>query len=158
METTQVRILEKFGVSSVILPYFGYAHQSFLLLSRLSQGSRVMLDDFYREIVNWLFEWNIMTSINCNNIKMLYLPSDFFKYSIDLKDEIILGEFIEFLKMIDHHKGYYFKAHYMHERLWILNLYTQPDLVKKTSPSFRYFKINQNYWQKWLNKSRLWFQ
>ena len=140
METTQVRILEKFGVSSVILPYFGYAHQSFLLLSRLSQRSRAMLDDFYREIINWLFEWNIMISINEYNIKMLYLPSDLFKYSFNLKDGIIFREFIEFLKMKDHHKGYYFKAHYMHERLWIWNLYIQPDLVQKLVPHFDILK------------------
>ena len=150
METTQVRILEKFGVSSVILPYFGYAHQSFLLLSRLSQGSRAMLDDFYREIINWLFEWNIMILINEYNIKMLYLPSDLFKYHFDLNDEIIFREFIEFLKMIDHNKGYYFKSHYMHERLWIWNLYIQLDQIEKLVPHFDILKsikvIDNNDW------------
>ena len=130
MQSSQVRILEKFGVSSVIMPYFGYAHQSFLLLSRLSKGSRAMLDDFYREIVNWLFKWNMMISINDQNTKAMFLPSDLFKYSINLNNESILQEFIEFIRMKHQHKGHYFNSHYMHERLKIFNLFIQPDLIQ----------------------------
>ena len=150
METFQVCILEKFGVSSVILPYFGYAHQSFLLLSRLSQGSRAMLNDFYREMVNWLFEWNMRILIPDRNIKMLYLPSDMFKYSIDLKNEVLFQEFIEFLTMIDQHKGYYFNEHYMHERLRILSVYIRSDMIQKLVPHFDILKsikvIDERYW------------
>ena len=134
MQSSQVRILEKFGVSSVVMPYFGYAHQSFLLLSRLSKGSRTMLDDFYREIVNSLFEWNILISINDQNTKAMFLPSDLFKYSINLKNESILQEFIDFIRMKHQHKGHYFNAHYMHERLRISNLYIRPDLIKELFP------------------------
>ena len=136
MQSSQVRILEKFGVSSVIMPYFGYAHQSFLLLSRLSKGSRAMLDDFYREIVNWLFEWNILISIDDQNTKAMFLPSDLFKFKIDLKNESILQEFIEFIRMRHLHKGHYFNAHYMHERLRISSLYILPNLINKLAPDF----------------------
>ena len=134
MQSSQVRILEKFGVSSVIVPYFGYAHQSFLLLSRLSKGSRAMLDDFYREIVNWLFEWNIIISIDDQNAKALFLPSDLFKFKIDLNNESILQEFIEFIRMKYQHKGYYFNAHYMHERLRISKLYIWSELIQELAP------------------------
>ena len=134
MQSFQVRILEKFGVSSVVMPYFGYAHQSFLLLSRLSKGSRTMLDDFYREIVNWLFEWNILISINDQNTKEMFLPSDLFKFMIDLKNESILQKFIEFIRMRHQRKGHYFNAHYMHERLKISNLYIRPDLIQELAP------------------------
>ena len=147
METFQIRILEKFGVSSVVMPYFGYAHQSFLLLSRLSRGSRAMLDDFYREIINWLYEWNMVFSIEDLNIKMLYLPSDLFKYLINLEDKTILQQFIEFLTMIHQHKGYYFNSHYMHERLWILALYDKKKYWNKDyNPSYDFnFYPNTHY-------------
>ena len=134
MQSSQVRILEKFGVSSVVMPYFGYAHQSFLLLSRLSKGSRAMLDDFYREIVNWLFEWNKMISIDDQNSKDMFLPSDLFNFTIDLKNESLLQEFIEFIRMKHQHKGHYFNSHYMHERLKIFSLLIRPDLIQELAP------------------------
>ena len=150
METSQVRILEKFGVSSVIMPYFGYAHQSFLLLSRLSRGSRAMLDDFYREMVNWLFKWNTLIDVTDNSIKTLFLPSDLFKFWIYLNDEEIMNKFIEFITMKHQHKGYYFNQHYMHERLWISNLFIQPVLIQKLIPYFDVLKsikvINDSDW------------
>ena len=136
MQSSQVRILEKFGVSSVVMPYFGYAHQSFLLLSRLSKGSRAMLDDFYREIVNWLFKWNMMISIDDHNSKELFLPSDLFKFKIDLNNESILQEFIELIRMRHQHKGHYFNAHYMHERLKFCCLLIRLDLIKELAPDF----------------------
>ena len=151
MQSSQVRILEKFGVSSVVMPYFGYAHQSFLLLSQLSKGSRAMLDDFYREIVNWLFELNILISIDDQNTEAMFLPSDLFKFMIDLKNESILQEFIEFIRMKHQHKGHYFNAHYMHERLRISNLFIRPDLIQELVSDFDILNstkiIDENNWK-----------
>ena len=131
MQSSQVRILEKFGVSSVFIPYFGYAHQSFLLLSRLSKGSRTMLDDFYREIVNWLFKWNTIISIDDQNTEAMFLPCDLFCFSIDWMNKSILQKFIKFIRMRHQHKGHYFNAHYMHEQLKFYNLLIQPDLIQE---------------------------
>ena len=150
METSQVRILQKIGVSSVVMPFFGYAHQSFLLLSRLSRGSRSMLVDFYREMVNWLFEWNMNIEVTEDNVNILFLPSDLFKFWIDLKDEGTMNKFIEFITMKHQHKGHYFNEHYMHERLWISNLSILPDLIQKLIPYFDILKtikvINDSDW------------
>ena len=93
-----------------------------------------MLDDFYREIINWLFKWNTVIPINNQNAKALFLPSDLFKFTIDLKNESILQEFIEFIRMRHQHKGHYFNAHYMHKRLRILNLFIRPDLINELVP------------------------
>ena len=93
-----------------------------------------MLDDFYREIVNWLFKWNTVISIDNQNTKALFLPSDLFRFTIDLKNESILQEFIEFIRMRHQHKGHYFNAHYMHERLKICSLYIRPELINKLAP------------------------
>ena len=134
MDATQVQILEKFGVSSVVLPYLGYAHQSFLLLSRLSGRSRAMLNDFYREIINWLFEWNMCISTADHSSKMLYLPSDLFKFQIDLNYKEILKKFIEFISTRNQHIGHYFNEHYMHEKLWISTFYFRPEFIKELVP------------------------
>ena len=93
-----------------------------------------MLDDFYREIVNWLFELNIIISIDDQNTEAMFLPSDLFKYSIDLKNKSILKKFIKFIRMRHQHKGHYFNAHYMHERLRISNLFIKPDLIQELVP------------------------
>ena len=150
METSQVRILEKFGVSSVVMPFFGYAHQSFLLLCRLSRGSRAMLDDFYREMVNWLLEWNTLVKVTDYNIKTLFLPSDLFKFKIDLKDEGTINKFIEFITMKHQHKGHFFNENYMHERLWISTLLIRSDLIQILIPYFDILKpikvFNESGW------------
>ena len=95
-----------------------------------------MLDDFYWEMVNWLFEWNMRISIDDNNTKMLYLPSDLFRYSIDIKDEAILLEFIQFIQIRHQQKGHFFNSHYMHEWLWITNLDIQPEFIEELVPYF----------------------
>ena len=150
MGVSRVRTLEKFGVSSVVMSYFDFAHQSFLLLSSLCRGSRAMLNDFYRETVNWLYKWDMVISINDSNIKMLYLPSDLFKYSINLDNKLIVKQFVEFLSMINQHKGHYFNSHYMHDRLCILNLYILPNLIQELVPNFDILKsikiVNKKDW------------
>ena len=57
MESLSIDLLEKFGTSLAIVPYFGPAHQSFLLLSKLNRKSRKMLDDNFEGILNWLIQW-----------------------------------------------------------------------------------------------------
>ena len=150
MQTSKIHILEKFGVSSVVMPYFGYSHQSFLLLTRLSGRSRAMLVEFYQEMISWLYDWNMMISITDHNIKMLYLPSNLFKYSINLDNKLIVQQFVEFLSMINQHKGHYFNSHYMHDRLCILNLYILPNLIQELVPNFDILKsikiVNKKDW------------
>ena len=75
-------------------------------------------------------------SIDDSNTKMLYLPSDLFKYAIDIKDETILREFIQFIKTRHQHKGHYFNSHNMHERLWITNLDIQSEFIQELVPYF----------------------
>ena len=109
-----------------------------------------MLDDFYREMVNWLFEWNTLIDVTDNSIKTLFLPSDLFKFWIYLDNEETINKFIEFITMKHQHKGYFFNQHYMHERLWISTLLIRPVLIQKLIPYFDILKsikaINDNDW------------
>ena len=93
-----------------------------------------MLNDFYSDIINWLFKWNMIISINEQNTKAMFLPSDLFQFTINLNNESILQEFIEFIRMRHQQKGHYFNSHYMHEQLRIFSLFIQPDLIQKITP------------------------
>ena len=72
-----------------------------------------------------------MISIDDKNAKAMFLPSDLFQFTIDLKNESIIQEFIDFIRMRHQHKGHYFNAHYMHERLRIFSLYIRPELIQE---------------------------
>ena len=95
-----------------------------------------MLDDFYREIVNWLFELNTVISIDDQNTEAMFLPSDLFCFKIDLKNKSILKKFIKFIRMRHQHKGHYFNAHYMHEWLKMSSLLIRPDLIQEVLSDF----------------------
>ena len=75
-----------------------------------------------------------MISINDQNTKAMFLPSDLFQFTIDLKNESIIQKFIKFIRMRHQHKGYYFNAHYMHERLKICSLLIRLDLIQELAP------------------------
>ena len=76
----------------------------------------------------------MVISINDQNTKAMFIPSDLFSFMIDLNNESILQEFIDFIRMKHQHKGHYFNAHYMNERLIISKLYILPDLINKLAP------------------------
>ena len=75
-----------------------------------------------------------MISIDDQNTKAMFLPSDLFSFTIDLMNKSILQEFIEFIRMKHQHKGHYFNAHYIHELLKISKLYIWPDLIQELAP------------------------
>ena len=147
---SQIRILQKFGVTSVIMPYFDFAHKSFLLLSQLNHGSRSMLNEFYSELINCLFQWAMSISTGDHDWNVMLLPSNLFKLRIDLKNENIIQQFIEFIEMIHHRKGYYFNSHYMHEQLWITSLHISWNYIQKLVPYFDILKpmklVNKKSW------------
>ena len=49
MESIKITILQNFALISKIMPYFGYTHKWFILLSRLSSNTRDKLYEFYNE-------------------------------------------------------------------------------------------------------------
>ena len=135
-----IPILEKFAVSSMIMPYFAPPHLSFLLLSKLSSRSRAMLDEFYEEILNWMLNTAILISISEDNEKAVLLPCDLFKFSFYLKNERITELFLQLIKNINQSKGYYFNSHFMHSRLWIASLNVDSNLIAKLYSSLDLLK------------------
>ena len=144
MLSTSIPLLEKFGISWSILPYFGNADRSFLLLSQLSVKSREMLNSHYEAILNWLIETAAILKINNKDrAKMLFLPWNLFRFSINLSNESCADSFIKLLKWIDNQEGYHFNDKFMHSRLCIDKLeaganfaeilYPLLELLKKTA-------------------------
>ena len=140
MLSTRIGLLEKFGVSSVILPYFGPVHSSFLILSKLSTKSRIMIDQFYEEILNCMAEYVISYEIWDKNWSMLLLPSDLFRFSINTECESLIENLIWLINNISANKGYYFNGHFMHKRLWINKFKLKPSLAVKMQPYLELLK------------------
>ena len=156
---TRIQVLEKFSSWTKVLPYLGFAHNSFLLLSRMSKRSRVLLDEHYEGIINWLSEFIMNIHITEQNINALFLPSDLFQFSISLKTEKAVKIFANFISQLQEKKGYYYKeSKFMHDNLKISSclidvkyiniLYLQIDFLKT-------LKILQRNYQE---DSRIWFQ
>ena len=131
---SRIGILEKFGVSSVTMAYYGPAHKSFMLLSTFSQKSREMLDAFFDAILFSFLESATVLSISDDNIKSIYLPSSLFRFNINLKNDIATTEFINFLDNLQARKGYYFNKHFMHDQLCIWRIYVETNITQKLGP------------------------
>ena len=144
MMTTRIPLLEKFGVCTVVMSYYGLTHRSFLLLSKLSSKSREMLDINYEGFLNSMMGnlfWIELDSSHIDKL-MIELPWDLFKYNIILSLESVLEVFLKIIENISSKTGHYFNEHFMHSRLWIdhitvgtnlaKKLYLSLDLLKKT--------------------------
>ena len=122
MEKNRIDFLESFGVCSEILRFFGYAHNSFLLMTKLNKKTREVLDFNYEAIINWLEENKIDVCFNRHNTSMMLLPFDLFNFDIYLDWDEITECFIEIINAIRMKKGWYFKEHFMHENLCIYDI------------------------------------
>ena len=129
MMSSRVSLLEKFGVSFIVMSYFGYTHQSFLVLSQLSRRSRIMLDTYYEEFLNSMIGNNANFEKIINE-ELSHLPWDLFRYSIILFTESCLQSFIDMIEKINDKSGYYFNENYMNNRLLVEKLLIDSDLVE----------------------------
>ena len=116
--STSIPIFQKFGVCLTVMSYFGYTHQSFLLLSHLNRESREKLDESYEAFLNRLMPnlaWNDFKEEQKKNID---LPCDLFQFNLMLNTEADIASFLGVVDNIHNKKGHYFNHHYMHSRLY----------------------------------------
>ena len=140
MMSTRIDLVEKFGVCTVLMSYYGTTDQSFLLLSQINSKSREMLDMFYEEILNSMINNTTCLWLDKNFKKELYLPWNLFKLKIMLDSDIKANIFLQFLQDINDKKGYYFNQHFMHTRLWIESIEVKDNLVAILYPSLELLK------------------
>ena len=88
-----------------------------------------MLDSFYEGIMNSLFKFNQVIDISESNLNSLFLPSDFFNFSIHLNNEKAWSVFLSFIDKILEKKGHYFNERFLHERLCIRSIYVDTWLI-----------------------------
>ena len=117
MEDDKIRILEIFSLVSKIIPYYGWNHRMFLILSQLNKASRNKLDQFYEEFVNISEKFRLEVIVDEHSQHKLKLPADFFRFHLIDKWEENLEIFINFTCMIEKKEGWYFEGHYLHEHL-----------------------------------------
>ena len=72
-------ILGSFSLASVIMPYYGPTHQSFLVLSTLSSKSRKKLDDYYPEFRRLMAKFWAEIQISSLPDGKQFPPFDMFK-------------------------------------------------------------------------------
>ena len=143
MMSTRIDLVEKFGVCTVLMSYYGTTDQSFLLLSQINSKSREMLDTFYEEILNSMINNTTCLWLDKKFKRKLYLPWDLFIFKIILDSEIKANTFLQFLQDINDRKGYYFNQHFMHTRLWIEPIEIDDKLVAILYPSLELLKTTE---------------
>ena len=127
--TTKIRLFKSFPLLSVLMPYYGTADLSFLLLSALSADSRATLHKNYCEFKKVMENSKKFVDINSNWIDLIKLPSDLFIINIALENHRSVSEFISFIRSIKERSGCYFQDHFMHEILSINKIKVSRDLV-----------------------------
>ena len=146
MHPSHINLLEKFSTWTAIIPYFGRADRSFLLLSMLNKKTRKVLDENYDAILNWLMNTATWLKIEYQDQKeLLMLPWNLFQLSIRIYDEEqeLLDTFIKLIWNINSLKGYYFNKHFMHSRLFIEELIIDEKMVNKLYPILELLKTTE---------------
>ena len=82
MEKYRISILESFPLVSIVMPYYGYTHRMFLVLSELSQKSRCMLISNYKEFRRYMSVYCLGKEICIFQLSKLTLPFDLFKFNV----------------------------------------------------------------------------
>ena len=129
MERYRIAIFKSFALTSVIMPYFGKTDRIFLVLSSLWTESRKKLNEFYDEFKLYMRKYSTCLVVNMQNIKLLYLPSDLFRFSITLCCKASVIEFIKFVFTLNQKKGFYFGDNYMHQILAIGSIQIEPNHI-----------------------------
>ena len=83
MEENEVPIFESLPLISVVMPYYGYTHQMYLLLSSLSKKTRIMLCNIYKIFRRIMLKYSIEKKTNIKKLSKFFIPFDLFKFHID---------------------------------------------------------------------------
>ena len=122
MEINRISILENFALTTVVMPYYAPTHKSFLLLSSMTTGTRVKLDEFYEEFMNAMNQyWIMIYWDNQKYFNAFALPADLFIMNIWISRQELLESFVRFIKQVNAFEGAYFNNNYMSSHLNLAN-------------------------------------
>ena len=80
METSDKNVFDSFGITSVVMPYYGHSHVSFLLLSTLCRTSRRKLDEYYEEFRKHMLRYSKELILCGEKLELMTLPNDLFRF------------------------------------------------------------------------------
>ena len=89
MEGNHIPILESYPLVSKVMPYYGFTHKGFLVLTILSKSVRQMIIVNYKTFRRIMLEYSFEKFITIEALTRLDLPTDLFRYKID---KTYLGE------------------------------------------------------------------
>ena len=100
MERSRIAIFEKFPLISVVIPYYGYAHSGFLVLSTISKKTRFILMENYEIFRRIMFQYLKERKVKDNEEQsmMMYLPYDLFKFSLKISANRLIELALTLLK------------------------------------------------------------
>ena len=156
MENDRVNILDSFAIISKIMPYYGWTHKYFLVLSQLWSSTRSKLDEFYHEFRMIKEKSLFHLKISSLNIDKLFFPNDLFTFEVELKSKEDASMFILFIKNLQQKDGWYFNDNYMHEDVSIFVIHMSFDLTNELEPYVgamksiknSYTPSNYQFWRK----------
>ena len=82
MEGYYIPILESFPIISVVMPYFGYTHKMFLVLSVISKRTRLVLINNYTQFRRYMRQYCLVKDVSIKTLSTTHLPCDLFAFNI----------------------------------------------------------------------------
>ena len=82
MEKSYCSILDNFTLVSIVMPYYGFTHRMYLVLSALSKRTRMNLHENYKVFRRIMVEYTMEKWVYAQDLHSENLPYDLFKFYI----------------------------------------------------------------------------
>ena len=128
------KLFQNFNVMMIIMPYFGMTHEAFLILSQISKGSRMKLNEFYPEFRKTMNKYWLEVHIYHENIGGLKLPNDLFRFYMWLTKSQDIEEFVKHITNLKEKKGWYFEDNFINEIVNVDDIVLSYELFKELLP------------------------
>ena len=83
MESYSIPILESLPIVSIMMPYYGFSHETFILLSAVWTNSRHNLINHYWEFRRYMLQYAKKMKYKIRDLYKMMLPLDLFIFLID---------------------------------------------------------------------------
>ena len=97
-------LLNTIALIAEILPYYGWTHEYFLVLSQLWKKTRNKLNEFFKEFRKIMGKNLIIFKISGRNINNIFPPSELFAFEADIEEVKDVKKFLQFLKRLKSEK------------------------------------------------------
>ena len=89
MEVESIPILENLSIIYEVMPYYGYTHRIFLILSKLSKNTRSILKHNYKIFWRIMLDYSLKKKVSIEVLLKMSFPFDLFKFNIEYDSFLI---------------------------------------------------------------------